>query len=769
MSNQALEYIEIDIPYCSLEYGVAPCQASLISSPPTGTDKCFNSKITCQDLANIDLQTVTLRFAKAAAYLPRDIDIVAPSVIGVEFSPAVVSLGENLGQRASLKVTFTDHPHSDAGQGFDKYYDERSYDPYQQGTMWGKFRARQPFLRGRAMRWITGFVGQSLSEMETRYFFIESIDGPSGDGKFSVIAKDALKFLDGDRAQAPLPNNGFLVADITAIATAATLSPAGIGNLEYATAGVANIGGNEIVNFTRTNDALTLTRAQAGTTAVAHSAQDRVQECATYTGLDPTVVLGDLIQSYTDLPGQYPDTVTWATETSLYFNRLITGIIAEPTPISKLVSEIVEQCGLAMWDDNVNQKIRMQVLRSIVTDAYLFDDSTIMKPAGLSVTEQPDKRVSQVWVYFGQINPTKRIDDPDNYRSTAVVTDATAEDDYGSPAIRRIFARWIPALGRSTAERLGQIVLSRYRDPPRKFTFDVMRRSAVVPSLGGGYQLEWQSLQDEFGLRETVPLQVTRLLPGAAVIKVDAEEMRFTASDATTDLSNRVMTIDFNTQDFDWKAAHDLVFPAVESGQAVTLIVAEGAIVGSSSASSPAFTVGTWPGGVTLNLTVVGRIEGIGGHGGNGRASGAYGSTAATVGAPGGTALYTRQAINMTDTSGEIWAGGGGGGGGGSGFTIGGGGGGGGGGYSPGAGGNPGAAELQGQPGATGTTEAGGAGGTSQDGLRPGGAGGGPGLAGTAGTGTGFSAGGAAGTAIDGISFITVVGGAGDRRGSQIN
>ncbi len=767
MSNEALTFVEIDIPVCSLTYGVAPCTASLVSSPPTGTDKCFNSRITCQDIANINLQTVTWRFAKPATYLPRDIDIVSSNILDVDFSPAVVSLGENLGQRASLKVTFKDQPHSDAGSGFDKYYAERTYNPFEQGTLWGKFRARQPFLRGRAMRWITGFVGDTLAEMETRHFFIESTDGPTADGKFSVIAKDALKFLDGDRAQAPIPSNGFLVAGITDIATSATLSPAGIGNSEYAASGLANIGGNELVSFTRVNDVLTITRAQSGTTASAHDAQDRVQVAASYTGLDPTVILGDLIQSYTDLPGAYPDTVTWAVETGTYFNRLLTGIIAEPTPLNKLISEIIEQIGGAMWDDNIAQKIRMQILRGIVTDAYLFSDANVMTTAPLEVTEQPDKRVSQVWVYFGQIDPTKRVDDPDNYRATAIVTDATAETDYGSPAIKKIFARWIPATGRSTAERLANIILGRYRDPPRKFGFDVMRGSVTAPELGGGYQLQWHNLQDAFGARETVPIQVTRLLPGPAIIRVDAEEMRFTTIDQD-DLTERLITIDFNTQNFNWKTAHDNLYPAIESGQTCTLVISAGAIIGSNSTASPALDVGTWPAGVTLNLEVVGRIEGAAGSGGRGASAP---SGTAVAGSPGGIALYTREAINLTDTSGEIWGGGGGGGGGGRSISSGGGGGGGGGGQLPGAGGIGGfGTPFDGAAGSPGTTEAAADGGLGGNGTATkGGFGGAPGVAGNAGGGTGAAAGGVAGSSIDGISLITTIGGAGDRRGSQVN
>src|SRR5688500_8926715 len=109
---RSLTYIEFDIPFCDLVYGVAPCTASLVSSPPTGTIKCFNSKSTCQDVDNFTPSDVTLRFAKPTSYLPREINCI-PSILEVSYTPSTISLGKNLGTRATLQVVFKDHPHSD--------------------------------------------------------------------------------------------------------------------------------------------------------------------------------------------------------------------------------------------------------------------------------------------------------------------------------------------------------------------------------------------------------------------------------------------------------------------------------------------------------------------------------------------------------------------------------------------------------------------------------------------------------------------------------
>lgn len=778
---RSLTFIEVDVPFCSLVYGVAPCTASLVSSPPTGTIKCFNSRATCQDIANFDPEDVTIRFAKPTDYLPSDIECI-PSILDVSFTPATISLGENLGTRATLSVTFKDHPHSDTGEGFDKYLADRTYDPYSQGTFWGKFRARQPFLQGQPIRWITGLLGDDLADMETRHFIVESFDGPTPDGKYTLVAKDVLKLVDGDRSQAPPLNSGFLNGAINTTDMSFTLSPSGIGNSDYAASGTAVIGGNEIVTFTRSSDSVTITaRALFGTSAVSHAAQDRFQEVLRYDSADPADIIYQLMVSYAGVPSAYITLSDWQAETSAFLGRLYTAKICEPTSVGTLISELIQQACLSIWWDDAEQKVRLRVLRGILTDANTFTPENTLQGT-LTIKEQPEKRISQVWTYFGPINAVKSIGDTENYRSTSIVIDDAAEEDYGTSVVKKIFSRWIPALGRTVADRLGAIQLGRYRDPPRRLTFDLQRYAETDVLLGEGYRVEAQCIQDATGAASDIPIQITRLNPGPDRFKVEAEEMLFTAPDE--DLVDKTIIIDSNINDLTLIDVHNSIYPPPLSGDTVTFRINPGVIVGSSSVTDPAITVGAWPAGVTINLDVQGRIQGRGGNGGQGATPA---SVAGSGGQQGGRALYTRYAINLLVASGAIWAGGGGGGGGGA-STLGlstssggGGGGGGGAGTLGGLGGVGGAATgagTYGSDGAPGQPTAGAGGGSRGSGNGAnfpgfGANGGGPGLAGGAGgNGTGLGiggAGGAAGNAIDGVSYVTVVSGPGDIRGGQVN
>jgi len=767
-ARAAVQYIELDINYCSLSYGVGACTAVL---GVDSTDKCFNSVATCAKPAVYAASTVTLRFTEENTFRDQSIDALT-NLMAVNFSPAQINPGVDLGKRASLRITLQDHPHSDTGAGFDKYQTGRSYNPYEQGTIWGKFRARQPYLRNREVRWYQGYSDQALSEMELRTFIVESFDGPNADGSYTLMAVDPLKMLDGDRAQAPSLSGGRMVADITNVATSLTMTPAGIGATDYPASGYVNLGGDEIASFTRAADVLTITRAQLGSTAGAHTAADRVQLALRYSAADPADILYSLMVTYAEVPAAYINLSEWQAETAGYLKRNYTGTIAEPTPVAKLVAELMAQCGLSIWWDDLAAKIRLRVLRANATNPLTFDDSNIL-PKTFSRREQPDKRLSQVWVYYGLKDPTKGLEENDNYRSAAITADLAAEGNYGSAAIKKIYSRWIPGGGQSAALRVGTLLIGRYGTPPRLFSFQLMRDAQSMPALGNSHVLQWRTEQTSFGVLESVTGQILKVTPSKDKIAIEVEELRVAAANDTT----RQITIDYDDQNLNWRTLHDDLYDPPADGDVVTMIVETSAHVGSASTSLPALDTGTWPtrsqtgnrtsgspiltslsvattgltagmrvtgtgipagakiltvdsptqitlnanatsGAATsttltiytvqLSLIVRGRIQGCGGLGGTG--ANGNGNIDATDGLAGGLALKVQSAIDLTDASGQIFGGGGGGGGGPCRDPSDhkGGGGGGGAGDSGGLGGEgPG----NGREGSPGTREAGGAGG----------------------------------------------------------
>lgn len=450
----------------------------------------------------------TWRFAMPADYLPPEIDAI-PSIDSVSFTPARISLGKDLGERASLRISLRDHKHIFNGEPFD------------QGTFFGKWRGRYGTkLRGRELRLIRGQLGQSIEQMDTRYYVIESTDGPGFNGVYSIEAKDILKLADDDRAQAPALSNGSLAGSIDNAATEITLSPVGIGNAEYPASGWVCLGGKEVVSFTRSGDVLTITRAQFGTVAQAHSSGDRVQLVLRYAGDDPADIIRDLLVNYAGVPDSYIPLSDWQEETANFLGVIYAATITEPTSVRELVSEIIEQAALALWWDDRARRVRLNVLREISTETATFGHDRILE-GSFKVKEQGAKRISQIWTYYGQRDPTDRGAEEDNYRAVLADADLQRETEYGSAEIRKVKARWIET--ETAATRLNSIQLSRFRDPPRSFAFDVFRDVAIAPA--GGYQLQWWGSQDETGVEQSVPVQITHVRLEPDRVYVEAEEM----------------------------------------------------------------------------------------------------------------------------------------------------------------------------------------------------------------------------------------------------
>jgi len=748
-----VQYVEIELDRCSLSYGVGACPAVL------GVDsdiKCFNSLKTCAVRTSFTNAPALVRFAVDTQALDPSIESI-PSVTAISFSPATVSLGQDLGIRGSVSVTFRDHPYNDIGPIGDKYRSERPYDPIEQGTFWGKFRARYPFLRGRPLRLITGAAGQPLSNMETRLYLMDSFEGPRPDGTFQITAKDVLKLADDDRAQCPRLSEGFLVADITNSATTATLSPAGVGNAFYPASGAVAIGGEEICTFTRAGDVLTLVRGQHGTEPSAHTAQDRVQLCKLYTGQTPAFIIHDLLTNFAGIPSGYISLATWENEVDTFLQRLYTTVIAEPVGVHQLVSELIEQAALAIWWDDRQQQIRLRVIQPVQTGATVFDDTTILNGT-FGHREQPEKRLTQVWVYYGQRNPLLPLDQINNFTSANLINDTQSASDNGSAGIKKVFSRWIPRFGRTVASRLAELLLNRFSTAPRMFTFSLLRQGSPAIGMGDGARIGGFTIQDDTGARYNAPIQVVKVTPGPATYSIQAEEMLATTI-ISDDLNNRVVIIDANTFNFNLRAAHDSIYPVITNPAGITVrcIVETGVVVGSTSTAA-AFDVGSWAVGgidIEIQLEAGAYIVGRGGAGG-----GYSGGSSWVFGRPGGLALYSRYPVSVVN-AGTI-----GGGGGGGGYyrdrKI---GGGGGAGAQPGPGGlSPQAEDDPAKVGSPGSLTTGGAGGVNPPNSA--GAGGNLGQPGAQVTSGGIP--GVAGVAIDGISYITYSGG-GTVAGAQIN
>lgn len=520
VGREPLQIIEIDQPLCSLTYSVAPCTAAL---GVTGDRKCFNTSKTCQDTANYDPSTtLTLRFAKPQQTLPSDIFII-PSVASASTSPTEINVvgGDGskgpLGVRAKLTVTFQDHPYSDIL--VDKYRTERNYIATDRGTFWSKFLARNPYYNQYVIRVKDGYVGQDLADMVTRTYFIEAISGPDASGRVTVEAKDVLKLADNDKAQAPKASPGELIVDYAEGASISTLRVTRAEATDYPAPGAVRVN-DEIMRYTgvstisSTEINLTgITRSTDDTDPEDHDAGDRVQWCLEYVEERPDIIADDLLTNYGFVPASFIPTADWNSEAEIWLEQFrLTALITEPVGVNDLLGEITEQALFYIWWDERDQEIKLKALRPVFNDPVsTLDDTNNILKGSVALRARPKERVSQVWVFFQQRNPTEKLDEEKNYRRIRIRIDGDAESDlqYGEPRIKKIYSRWIQT--DAVAIQTNAKILARFRDTPEYLSFrlDAKDRTtwsgdiidatvdSIVDDTGATLSKRWQVISAE--------------------------------------------------------------------------------------------------------------------------------------------------------------------------------------------------------------------------------------------------------------------------------
>lgn len=549
VGREPVAYVQIDQDFCSREYGEAPCQAAL---GETGVRKCFNTLVTCQDTPNFDRSTLPLTFTTARENPGVDGLYVLPFLEGISTTPTRIATGgansdaTSLGNRASVSISFSDYPHSDVL--VDPYLSERDYIATDRGTFWSKWLARNPYYVNRRVRIYEGYRGQSLSEMQRREYLIDRIDGPDANGGVKVVAKDVLKLADNDKAQVPAATQGELANNVNETETG-QVRLLGAVAADYPAPGIALIG-NEIITYSSSADdgdaevLLNVTaRGQRGTQADSHEEGERVQRSLEWDQVRVDELVYDWLVNYANVPAEFIDFAEWQEEANVWLDQFrLSGVVAEPTGVTDLISEVSEQCLFTIWWDERRQTIPLRATKPPLGDVKVFDEDKNILAGSVQLQSRPKERVSQVWVFYDQRNPTERLDSESNYRKVRIRADLASEtaEQYDEQRIKKVFSRWLrsEAQAINTSSRL----LSRYRDNPRYLTIEVDAKDRdtwtgdvidtisrqVVDFTGQPETVRWQIISAE----ETVPGHKTQYELVVYEYGTDTRAGRWMAADA---------------------------------------------------------------------------------------------------------------------------------------------------------------------------------------------------------------------------------------------
>lgn len=632
-SKEHINIIEIDLDYCEHTFGSAPCAAV-----GSGDDKCSNTFGSChytRGLVPADptseylKETKTYRFCEDRSPHPIGLDAI-PSLLSVNISPAKIDLSGGLGVRASVSLSFKDHPSSDIG--IDKYVDDRSYIAFERGSYWTKLRARNANYENRPLRVLSGYLVDGAfdpANFITRYYIIDKMNVTNG--RATITAKDPLKLAGSNKAQAPKVSTGQLSADLLAGATTAILTPAGVGNLEYPTTGKILIN-SEVISFIRSGDDLTtLTRAQNNTLAKDHNADDTVQLCLEYDGEQVDFIVKDLLTNYASIDPVFIPDAAWSAEIGTFLSGGLSGIIAKPFDVFKLLKELAESMPHYLWWDERTAEIQLTALKAPPINADVIDMEGNIVAGTFKTSDKPELRKSTIFINFGQFDPTKKLDEPSNYQQTYARVDTDSIVKYGSNEIKTINSRWISNTNKGAALQLGALIGRRFSDVPREVSFSLEAKDSNF-WVGQSVAVNHRDITDFSGLPVDTVFQLLSSKEGDLF---DYSGIEFTyggaldedegGGDPDVDLVF-IPTTNFNESDnYNMRDAYDVLFPGgVDASTQVKFIISNGVNAGSKTINTAAIDTGSWPeingtgtGSLTLQVDIGGFAIGKGGDGGN--------------------------------------------------------------------------------------------------------------------------------------------------------
>jgi len=495
--------VEIDLDKCDLDYGNSPCTAA-----GGAGSECYNTRATCQDLANYDNSaTLTLKFSDVFVEGETFFHCIESSTL----APTVIKPDKGLGLRASIKITVSDFPHHD--RGVDPYVASRSYTPGDQGTFFSKLFARNRHYAGRALRVKTGYIADpfSASDFETRNYIIDNIAGPDDAGRYTITAKDILDLADDRRAVAPAVSTGKLQADIDDAETSLTVTSGT--ESEYTESKYIRIA-NEIIEAPiadrSANVFSNLTRGTWNTEAKDHDDGDTVQACKWFDNENVVDLVQDLLVDYAGISSSYITAADWdADRDTWYSTATLNTLITEPEGINKLINELAAQFFFQIWWDEISQKIIFNPIAPpspIATIPEITDADNIIADS-IRVKRDESKRLSRVIVYYNPRSPIETRDAKD-YKSfyARIDSDAESGDEYDDIRQKIIFARFIDK--ELLAMQVGGRLLARQRSAPRdiKFTLDAKDADKVTGDL---VDIVSRALQGFDGAASSTRFQIT--------------------------------------------------------------------------------------------------------------------------------------------------------------------------------------------------------------------------------------------------------------------
>lgn len=274
--------------------------------------------------------------------------------------------------------------------------------------------------------------------------------------------------------------------------------------------------GDEVIRYTaRSGDVLSWAdgtyRAQFGTTAADHDAEDNVQLCRAWIAKRPWEVLRDL-HTEAGISSTYLDLVNWEIEDTDWFNGgEITAVLTGPEKAGALIAELLQDLNAMEWWDPVAQLCKMLANQPILagTPVALTDDNFI--ESSTRVERQDADRITQAALYYAMRSATDNRTEAKNYLAAAINIDLDAQsaNEYGDTRPSVAKSRWLSRANDTFARQHVGRKVARLRDAPYKAQFKLDPKDEV--QLGSLVNASTRRLTDAAGAPKALPCRVVRM------------------------------------------------------------------------------------------------------------------------------------------------------------------------------------------------------------------------------------------------------------------
>jgi len=506
VNRKPLRYCEIDFKKCAEVYGVSPCTAS-----GSVGGECRNTRKSCQDVANFNGTSVlTLRLSE---FTLEQLGITAiPCITKISTAHSVIEPGqESTGKSAALAIQCQDLPYHD--RGIDPYVSTRTYTPEEQGTLFGKLKAANPYYQGAEVRIYSGYLTDTydVNNFKKKTYFLEKFDGPDLKGTIKFVAQDIMRQISDDRVTYPEATDGKLTATLL-VGTTSSFTVSGDEDKYDTSNGAVRIN-DEVIEYVTGLDNgdgtftfTTLTRG-VDTDADEHDLDDAVQKCADIIDALPRDIAYTLYTA-AGIDASYLDTTQWDVIADKWLQKSYSRRITEPTGIDKLLGECHVQMNFFTWWDEETSKVQLEAIRPPDYGTETYTQASHFKRGTIEVVEKTDKRITQVRVHYNAKNPIEG-DKPEHFKQRARNWDIGAEgdDQYGDSRIREIYARWITS-GAAASSLAGRLV-DRFRDNIRMLKMQMDAKDDALKT-GDQFYADTDALQDFDGANNPVLFQVVQ-------------------------------------------------------------------------------------------------------------------------------------------------------------------------------------------------------------------------------------------------------------------